>query len=224
MKRSYVSEKTLPSKTREWKKAIDPYNHHVMEPDWERTALLVIDMQRYFLDPESPACLPGGPPILSNVEKIIRRFRDSGLPVIFTRHVHHDLKHDGGMMARWWKENIMEGTPESEIHPRISPREGEKVILKHRYSAFYNTDLEIVLRCLGVTDLVVTGVMTNLCCESTARDAFFRDFRVFFLLDATGTVCEEFHLSTLINLAYGFAYVTGTSDILDQHRSRHRLT
>ena len=58
--------------------------------------------------------------------------------------------------------------------------------------------------------------MTNLCCESTARDAFFRDFRVFFPLDATGAVNEEFHLSTLINLAYGFAYVTETNDLLKQ--------
>jgi len=108
----------------------------------------------------------------------------------------------------------MEGTWEAEIHPGLAPLSEEKVVYKHRYSAFYNTDLETALRCLEVTDLIITGVMTNLCCESTARDAFFRDYRVFFPLDATGAANEELHLATLKNLAYGFAFVTTTDEIL----------
>lgn len=70
-----------------------------------------------------------------------------------------------------------------------------------------------MLRCLGVSDVIITGVMTNLCCESTARDAYFRDYRVFFVMDGTGTVDEELHLATLKNLAFGFAYVTDTEQI-----------
>lgn len=58
--------------------------------------------------------------------------------------------------------------------------------------------------------------MTNLCCESTARDAYFRDFRIFFVADATGTAYEEMHTATLLNLAYGFAYVTTTENLLTQ--------
>ena len=110
----------------------------------------------------------------------------------------------------------LEGSPESEVHPALAPLPGEKQVLKHRYSAFYNTDLETVLRCLKVEDLVITGMMTNLCCESTARDAYFRDHRVFFLADGTGSVSEELHLATLLNLAFGFAYVTTTETILSQ--------
>jgi nicotinamidase-related amidase len=94
----------------------------------------------------------------------------------------------------------------------------EKVVLKHRYSAFYNTDLETVLRCLKVEDVVVAGVMTNMCCESTARDAYYRDYRVFFLADATGTINEEMNLASLLNLAFGFAYVT-TSDVISAQLS-----
>jgi nicotinamidase-related amidase len=108
----------------------------------------------------------------------------------------------------------MEGTPASEIHPDVAPLPGEKVVSKSRYSAFYNTDLETVLRSLDIRDLVISGVMTNLCCESTARDAFYRDYRVHFLLDATGAANEEFHISTLTNLAYGFAYIVETDQIL----------
>jgi nicotinamidase-related amidase len=98
----------------------------------------------------------------------------------------------------------------------LAPAPSEKVIFKHRYSAFYNTDLETVLRCLRVEDVVVSGIMTNMCCESTARDAYYRDYRVFFLADGTGSVCEEMHLASLLNLAFGFAYVTTSEVIVDQ--------
>jgi nicotinamidase-related amidase len=109
----------------------------------------------------------------------------------------------------------MEGTKEAEIHKEIFPLPQEKIVKKHRYSAFYNTDLEIVLRCLGIKDLVISGIMTNLCCESTARDAYFRDFKVFFLMDGTGTVNEDLHLSSLKNLAFGFADVCSVKRILE---------
>jgi nicotinamidase-related amidase len=121
-------------------------------------------------------------------------------------------------MEWWWEGMCLEGSPESEIHPDIAPLADEKVILKHRYSAFYNTDLETVLRCLNIEDLVITGLMTNMCCESTARDAYFRDIRVFFPADATGTVNEKMHLASLLNLAFGFAFVTTTGDIITQVR------
>jgi nicotinamidase-related amidase len=90
------------------------------------------------------------------------------------------------------------------------------VIFKHRYSAFYNTDLETVLRCLNIEDLVISGIMTNLCCESTARDAYFRDYRVFFLADATGSITEEMQVASLLNLAFGFSWVTDVDRVIAQ--------
>ncbi len=110
----------------------------------------------------------------------------------------------------------LEGTPESEVHQDVAPLPKEKIIDKHRYSAFYNTDLETVLRCLKIEDLVISGIMTNLCCESTARDAYYRDYRVFFLADGTGSINEEMHLASLLNLAFGFAFVTTAEEVLKQ--------
>ena len=81
----------------------------------------------------------------------------------------------------------------------------DTIIKKDRYSAFYKTDLEETLRAKNIKDLVLGGVMTNLCCETTARDAFVRDFRVLFLADGTSTTTADFHLATLKNLSYGFA-------------------
>ncbi|RLA86221.1 MAG: hypothetical protein DRG31_00820 [Deltaproteobacteria bacterium] len=109
---------------------------------------------------------------------------------------------------------MLEGTFDHRIMGELGPREGERIIPKRRYSAFYRTPLEEHLRGLGVQDLVICGVMTNLCCETTARDAFIRDFRVFFVHDATATSAKELHLASLMNLAYGFAVIVDTEDVL----------
>jgi isochorismate hydrolase len=210
----YVTESNLKAKASLWKQEIKPYNLHKMTPRFSTSCLLVIDMQNFFLDPQSPTFTPGGLAILPNVTKLIRAFRKEKLPVIYTTHVHKSKELDGGILAWWWEGMIIENSKDAEIHTGIVPLPEEKVIRKHRYSAFYNTDLEITLRCLNITDLFITGVMTNLCCESSARDAYIRDHRVFFLLDATGSVNEDLHLATLKNLAFGFAYVTDTEEIL----------
>ena len=76
-----------------------------------------------------------------------------------------------------------------------------------------------MLRCLKVEDVVVAGVMTNLCCESTARDAYFRDYRIFVPADGTGTITEEMHLASLLNLAFGFAFVTTSDELVRQVRA-----
>jgi nicotinamidase-related amidase len=210
----YVTASNLKTKSTQWKKEIAGYNLHRMKPHPKRSCLLVVDMQNYFLDRKSPTFTPGGLAVLPNVQRLIKGFRQKGLPVIYTAHQHKSSQMDGGILGWWWEGMIMEGTKDAQIHPHLTPLPQEKVVSKHRYSAFYNTDLEIVLRCLNISDLIITGVMTNLCCESTARDAYFRDYRVFFVMDATGTVDEELHLATLKNLAFGFAYVADTEEIL----------
>ena len=210
----YVTGSNLKTKAALWEKEIKPYNLHKMKPKFSTSCLLVIDMQNFFLDPKSSTFTQGGLAVISNIAKLINAFRKKKLPVIYTAHVHKDKKLDGGILAWWWEGMVIENTKDAEIHPDLTPLPEEKIIYKHRYSAFYNTDLEINLRCLKITDLVVTGIMSNLCCESTVRDAYFRDYRTFFLLDATGTVNEDLHLATLKNLAFGFAYVTTAEDIL----------
>ena len=214
----YVTTDTISVKTKEWLAKIAPFNTHVMQLNREKSALLVVDMQYFFLDPASPTYTCGGQAIIPNIQKIIRAFRQAGRPVIYSRHVHHPDGLDAGIMGWWWEGMCLEGSPESEIHRDIAPIGNEKVINKHRYSAFYNTDLETILRILKVEDLVMTGIMTNMCCESTTRDAYFRDYRVFFTADGTGSVTEEMHLASLLNLAFGFVWVTDIDTVLAQLR------
>jgi len=204
----YVTVDNIESKVLAWLEQIRPYNQHEMQMNVAASALLVIDMQRFFFDATSPTYTCGGVAILPTVKRLMDSFRRAGRPVIFTRHVHHPGNLDSGIMGWWWEGKCLEGSPESEVHPDLAPMPSEKVVFKHRYSAFYNTDLETVLRCLKVEDVVVSGIMTNMCCESTARDAYYRDYRVFFVADGTGSISEEMHLASLLNLAFGFAYVT----------------
>lgn len=212
----YVTTETLDDKAEQWLSHIAPFNTHRMTLNRNSSALLVVDMQRFFLDPHSPTFTAGGPPIIPNIANLIRKFREAKRPVIYTCHVHQADGADAGIMKWWWPGMCIEGTSESLVHDDIAPRPGEKIIYKHRYSAFYNTDLETILRGLKIEDLVITGIMSNMCCESTARDAYFRDYRVFFPADATGSVTEEMHLATLLNLAFGFVYVTKTSQVLSE--------
>lgn len=215
----YVTVDNIGSKVSKWLKQIRPYNTHEMRLNVAASILLVIDMQRFFLDTASQVYTSSGAAILPTVKRLIDCFRRAGRPVIFTRHVHHPGDLDCGIMGWWWEDKCLEGSPESDIHPDLAPMPGEKIIFKHRYSAFYNTDLETVLRCLKAEDIVVSGVMTNMCCESTARDAYYRDYRVFFPADGTGTISEEMHLASLLNLAFGIAYVTTGDAIMRQFPS-----
>ncbi len=212
----YVTDETIESMALAWLEKIRPYNEHPMKLNSASSVLLVVDMQRFFLDADSPTFTCGGLAILPTVKRLIKAFRRADRPVIFTRHVHHPDDLDSGIMGWWWEGKCLEGSPESEIHPELAPLPNEKVVFKHRYSAFYNTDLETVLRCLKVEDLVIAGVMTNMCCESTARDAYYRDYRVFIPADGTGTISEEMHLASLLNLAYGFALVTTSDEIVSR--------
>lgn len=207
----------LIEKAREWKELVRPYlsDHrsltHTLSRD--RSALLVIDMQRYFLDSSSHAYVPASSEIIDNVRALISAYRQMSRPVVFTRHALLP-DEDAGAMGRWWGDVLREGDPLSEIVEALRPLPGETVLRKSRYSAFAGTELENTLRELGVDQISITGVMTHLCCETTARDAFLRDFDVFFLIDGTASRSEELHVAALKTLADGFAIPATTEEVL----------
>ncbi len=99
------------------------------------------------------------------------------------------------------------GTWDAEITPELAPLPGEYIIDKQRYSAFYQTNLELALRNLGITSVIITGVTTNICVESTVRDAFFRDFKVTVVEDCTGAVDDLMQRGAIHTFKYGFADV-----------------
>jgi len=175
------------------------------------TALLVVDMQGYFLEPASHAYLPSAADIVPGLVSLSRAFWESGLPVIFTRHLN--TEEDAGSLGVWWNDLIRVEDPLSEITSALDTSIGT-VLEKSQYDAFHGTDLEDTLRERGVERVVVTGVATHLCCETTARAAFVRGFEVTFPVDGTATYDEHHHLATILNLAHGFATTTRVRDLV----------
>jgi ureidoacrylate peracid hydrolase len=184
-----------------------------MQLNAAKSALLVIDMQVFFLAEHSPSFTCGGVAIIPKVKRLVDAFRKAKRPVIFSRHVHHPDDLDSGIMGWWWKGKCLEGSPESEVHPELAPLPGEKVVFKHRYSAFYNTDLETVLRVLKVEDLV-TRRDDQYVLRVDRRDAYFRDYRCS-SRRRTGSINEEMQLASLMNLALG-CFVTTSEAIATQ--------
>ncbi|MFL7893985.1 MAG: isochorismatase family protein [Anaerolineales bacterium] len=176
----------------------------------EQSALLILDMQSYFLDPASHAFIPSMEAIVPGIKKLALLYYQNNLPVLFTQHLN--TPQDAGSMATWWRELISIENPLSAI---ISEFDFSRryVLRKNQYDAFYQTNLEEILRIKGVTQVVISGVMTHLCCETTARSAFMRGFDVYFLIDGTATYNEEHQLATLLNLSHGFAQPVLTAEI-----------
>ncbi|XP_010522112.1 PREDICTED: nicotinamidase 2-like [Tarenaya hassleriana] len=178
------------------------YEIRKRNPNPKSAALLVIDLQNYFSSMANP--------ILRNALATIDLCRRASVPVFFTRHLHKSPS-DFGMLEEWWNGDlIIDGTPDADLIPeirlRVSGPENE-IVEKNTYSAFAGTRLQERLTEMGIEEVIVIGAMTNLCCETTAREAFVRGFRVFFSTDATATANRELHEATLMNLAYGFAYL-----------------
>jgi isochorismate hydrolase len=216
-KSEYVTSRNLASKTARWVSALRPYVRPWRDEAFpfgpENSALILVDVQKYFFEFASPAFLPAAPAILDNLAALKKSFADSGCPVFWTRQASSAGDHTG-MMERWWKSVLLEGDPRTEIVDQLCPDRPDSVVTKSRYSAFHETDLERRLRASGIDRIVVAGVLTHLCCESTARDAFQRDFEVFIVPDATASRTEELHLGSLKSLADGFARLLTTREIL----------
>jgi len=212
MKTAYFTEDNIDDRAQAMLSGIrDRVKVRDIQVEPRHSALLILDVQRYFSDPDSHAFIPSLLPVIARIEEMEAAYTAAGLPVVLTRHVN--TQEDAGLLATWWKDLIRAGTRYSEIEPAlISP--GSIVIEKTQYDAFHGTRLEEELRERGVSQVVVTGVMTHLCCETTARSAFMRGFTVLIPMDATATYNEDFHFGSLLNLSHGFAVPILTRDLL----------
>ncbi|MFH1728157.1 MAG: isochorismatase family protein [Pseudomonadota bacterium] len=170
-----------------------------------KSVLLVIDMQNYFKSIIDP--------IIDSVKAVIDFAQEISIQTIYTKHGHVDPLKDAGMLYEWWDEHLLKSDDDFEIVKKLQPTLNDKIIEKNRYSAFLNTDLDLYLKGNNIKNLFISGVMTNCCCETTARDAFCRDYRVFFLEDCTNAPKKEMHSASILNLSYGFAYIVNSKNI-----------
>jgi biuret amidohydrolase len=200
--------------------------------DAQRTALLVIDMQNDFVEEGAPLEFPEGRRVLPTIRKVVDAARAHGMPVIYPAHVHRPGGADMGIHRELYPpvaagEALVDGGRGVEIYPEITPRAGELVIKKHRYNSFYATDLEIVLRGLGVDTIVLTGMTTECCVLGTARGALECGFRSVVLADACASCdypdlgfgpmpANEMHLAALRIMSLTSSQVTDADTFLSR--------
>ena len=144
----------------------------------------------------------------------------AGIPVIYTRFVYRADYQDGGVLVQDLlpaladTKSLAAGTWDSELVDELVPEEADFVLDKNRYSAFYGTGLEPILSSLGIDSLVMCGVTTNMCVETSARDASQRDYRVFVVSDATGELAKDRHDMALATLGFGFGWVVERDEVI----------
>lgn len=214
MKEHYFTSEHLSEQTQSFLQQlsrITPIRKSKFHP--KDSALLVLDMQAFFLHPSSHAYVPSAQAIIPKIISLIQAYVQQKLPLIFTQHLNSE--NDTSQMATWWSELITPQHPLALLDPQLPIANGE-LIIKSQYDAFYNTSLETILQKQAVTQVVICGVMTHLCCETTARSAFIRGYEVFSPIDGTATYNRHFHLASLTNLAHGFASIITMDDLLKE--------
>jgi len=216
MDECYLTEQNMSAKADEWLNNLSIPSSRKKKFTFipENSALLIIDMQEFFLNEQSHAFVPSAKTIVPNINSLIKKYRKQEYPIIFTFYAL-ESDESPGIMGRWWGDVLRVTNSLSRIHSSLNLENNDIIIRKSRYSAFIETNLEEILKENKVSTLVITGIMTHLCCESTAREAFMRDYEVYFVVDATAADTEALHVSSLRTLTDGFAIPVKTNTILE---------
>lgn len=198
--------------------------------DGTRTALLVVDMQFYFVDDGPKALFPVAVEIMPNINKLAKAVRSAGGLVIWIQ----TLAPKPGFEHQWWTSHerltperlkkriygLAKGAKDYELRPELEIEPEDGVVIKRRYSAFIqdSSDIEIVLRDRGIDTVLVTGTATNVCCESTARDAMMRNYRTLMVSDGNAAATDAQHAATLISFYLHFGDVRSTDELVSMLR------
>lgn len=198
--------------------------------DPQHTALLVIDMQNDFCDEEG-ACARNGEDvraaqaIVPTILELAAGAREARALVVFVRVSHDENTSSEVYMERRREGRIptcIEGTWGAEWYGDLRPQPSDVVLTKHRYSAFINTPLDLVLRSRGIRAIVASGTATNVCVESTARDGYMLDYYVVLPEDAAAAFDPAAHAATLQNIRKHFGEVVTAADVLAVWRDQAR--
>ncbi len=204
-----------------------PYRFDRIDPS--KTAMIVVDMQNDFVAEGAKLQSQQAYRMVPKLAAILRFCREQGIRVIYTAHVHRKDGCDMGLYDDLYppiadRSSLVDGSPGVEIYPDLAPAPGEHVIKKHRYSGFFATDMDLILREWGINSVIISGTTTENCCHATARDAMFHNYKVAFLSDATGTFdypdvgqgamsAADVHKATLTILAFSTAHVMTVDEL-----------
>ncbi|MEK7783501.1 MAG: isochorismatase family cysteine hydrolase [Candidatus Binatota bacterium] len=192
------------------------------DPRW--ACLLVVYVQNDFVSPKGSAAQRGddvnaAQAMVPRLTRLIEEARRVGLTIVYIRTTHSEWTDTPSWIYRKSQEKTLstcrEGTWGAEFYDGISPLPDERVVIKHRYSAFINTDLNTVLKAKGIESVLVTGVATNVCVETTTRDAYMFDYYVTMVEDCAAAYEPRLHEGTLENIRRHFGLVASSREIIE---------
>jgi biuret amidohydrolase len=184
-----------------------------------KMAILVIDMQHDFIDEDGPIPCVGAKKIVSNLKMLTKLGRELGIPVIYTKESHRKEKVDFGLELEYGEtEHCLEGTRGIEIIEELAPQPSDFVLVKRRYSGFFATDLDLLLRGLDVNTLVLTGAATDVCVRATAQDALQLDYRVIVPEECVAGTSAARHSAALEHIGYVLGRVLSLDDTIVELR------
>ncbi len=204
---------------------------HPLHPDPRHTALLVVDMQRGFVDAGQAMEVPPARDIVPRIQDLLALFRGQGLPVVFTEFVYSEQapllvgalhpehrRAEPGIPTGYGRpsSSCLIGDDSADTIADLKPRPDELVVRKHYYDAFNGTVLDGALRALGITSLVVTGTMTDICVLATVIGGFNREYRMTVIEDAVATIWPETQRAVLDLLARAYARVLSARAVADE--------
>lgn len=182
----------------------------------EDCALIIIDMQNDFIAEGAPIECPGGRDIIPNVQKAKAWAKANDIPVFYTQEMHRFQKVDYGLeLERNEPQHCLEGTKGVEIIDELKPEDDDYVIIKRRYSGYYLTDLEVLMKSFNKNGLILTGAATNVCVYATALDAMQRDTHAIVLSDGVAGTSVELHEAFLKNIDYVIGDVVTVDELIE---------
>jgi bifunctional isochorismate lyase/aryl carrier protein len=166
----------------------------------DRAALLIHDMQNYFLRPFTPDADPLAT-VVGHIATLAQAARKAGVPVFYTAQEGDQDRRDRGLQADLWGPGMSASPTHQPILAALTPQPGDFTLVKHRYSAFQRSNLETLLRARGRDQLIITGVYAHIGCTLTAADAFMRDIEPFMAADALADFSRAKHDLALVYVA-----------------------
>jgi ureidoacrylate peracid hydrolase len=180
--------------------------------DPKSTGIVVIDMLNDFCKPGGAMVLPGYERLVPPQKNVIEAGRQAGCAILFVADTHRrNVRQDREFLKR--TPHCLEGTWGAQVIEDLDPRPDDVYIVKRRYSAFFNTDLDLTLRDLQVTTLVIFGVVTNICVRSTVHDAFFLGYQVIVPEDCVAATGPREQESSLYDIATHFGIVVDSGQV-----------
>lgn len=158
----------------------------------ERCALLIHDMQAYFIRAFASGTSPIAT-VMDNLTQLARSCRSAGVPVFYSRQPGRQDPRDRGLQQDFWGPGMRSDAADRDIVAELAPQPGDIVLTKHRYSAFQRSNLEHLLRARGCDQLLIGGVYGHIGCLMTASDAFQRDIQPFLVADAIADFSRQHH-------------------------------